>query len=79
LNSFDKLRNLDRSIDFVLSAQGKSGFSSPIKEEKMFEYVRHIDSVEPLQDRHLHKMSCQCEPPEWRKKSNFNRRNDDLV
>ena len=63
----------------MLSFQGKAFFKSPIKEEKLLEYVRHINSVDPLQDRHLHKMSCQCEPPEWRKKANFNRRNDDLV
>lgn len=78
LQNFEKLRTLSKSIESVLAFQNKTFIPFPIKEDKLQEYINHINSVEPLQDRHLHKMSCQCEPPEWRKRTNFNRRNDDL-
>ena len=38
---------------------------------RLVEYLDHIYALKALEERHLYKLSCLCEPPVWKRKSFF--------
>lgn len=74
LRSVSKLRSIHATIHQLLRFQLQTHYV-PLKDAKEAErlrtYTKQISHYSPLEERHLYRLSCMCEPPAWKKRTAF--------